>query len=365
MDRMGYDYEGCHGEGRIMVFVGDLIDRGPDSISVVRLVRRLVEAKRAYCILGNHELNVLLGKANSGSKWLYGEKESLIRDKKDRHTLQALADEATRCEILDFLQNLPIVLERSDVRVVHAAWDDAAVDKLRSSKLRTVLDAYYFYKSEVDNMITSLLKTSTARAERDRLLAKWTPTGAEGLGPNQRYGPVSEDELYIQCGELMHQNENPVNVVLSGFEEVSPSPFFAGGKERTLRRKRWWNHYPSDSPLVVFGHYWRKASHTESNSEDVHLFGLDESGKVSCQPFSLLYTSERYVNAACVDYSIGRRYIERAEGKISGETGTALGALRLPEKVLYLHDRPPCDLRGVPGQGVTIDNGGHVLEPTS
>mmetsp|Transcript_39634 Transcript_39634/g.157590 ORF Transcript_39634/g.157590 Transcript_39634/m.157590 type:complete len:332 (+) Transcript_39634:326-1321(+) len=230
MDRMGYDYEGCHGEGRIMVFVGDLIDRGPDSISVVRLVRRLVEAKRAYCILGNHELNVLLGKANSGSKWLYGEKESLIRDKKDRHTLQALADEATRCEILDFLQNLPIVLERSDVRVVHAAWDDAAVDKLRSSKLRTVLDAYYFYKSEVDNMITSLLKTSTARAERDRLLAKWTPTGAEGLGPNQRYGPVSEDELYIQCGELMHQNENPVNVVLTGFEKVSPRPFFAGGK---------------------------------------------------------------------------------------------------------------------------------------
>uniref|UniRef100_A0A7S0BV47 Calcineurin-like phosphoesterase domain-containing protein n=1 Tax=Rhodosorus marinus TaxID=101924 RepID=A0A7S0BV47_9RHOD len=131
MDRMGYDYDGHHSEGRIMVFVGDLIDRGPDSISVVRLVRKLVEANRAYCVLGNHELNVLLGKANSGSKWLYGKKESLIRDKKDRHTLQALADEDTRAEILSFLRQLPIVLERSDVRVVHAAWDDAAVDKLR------------------------------------------------------------------------------------------------------------------------------------------------------------------------------------------------------------------------------------------
>mmetsp|Transcript_9153 Transcript_9153/g.13373 ORF Transcript_9153/g.13373 Transcript_9153/m.13373 type:complete len:164 (+) Transcript_9153:605-1096(+) len=163
----------------------------------------------------------------------------------------------------------------------------------------------------------------------------------------------------------MHQNENPVNVVLSGFEEVSPSRFFAGGKERTLRRKRWWNDYRSDSPLIVFGHYWRKVRRTESNSEDVHLFGFDDSRKTPRQAFSLLYTSKKYVNAACIDFSIGRRYLERAEGLMSGETGTALAALRLPERQLYLHDRAPCDLQGEPGQEVSSDDNGSLPESAS
>ncbi len=38
-----------------LVFLGDLIDRGPDSPGCVRLVRGLAEAGRAVCILGNHD----------------------------------------------------------------------------------------------------------------------------------------------------------------------------------------------------------------------------------------------------------------------------------------------------------------------
>ena len=36
-------------------FVGDLVDRGPDSARVVSMVRALSDAGRAVCILGNHE----------------------------------------------------------------------------------------------------------------------------------------------------------------------------------------------------------------------------------------------------------------------------------------------------------------------
>ncbi len=42
----------CEGQ---LVFMGDLIDRGPDSRGVVRRVRELCEEGRASCILGNHE----------------------------------------------------------------------------------------------------------------------------------------------------------------------------------------------------------------------------------------------------------------------------------------------------------------------
>lgn len=39
-----------------LVFLGDYIDRGPDSRGVLRLVRKLVEAGRAVALMGNHDL---------------------------------------------------------------------------------------------------------------------------------------------------------------------------------------------------------------------------------------------------------------------------------------------------------------------
>ncbi|MCK2237098.1 MULTISPECIES: polynucleotide kinase-phosphatase [unclassified Crossiella] len=44
-----------HPEGRIAVFVGDLVDRGPDTPGVLRLVMNMVEAGTAICVCGNHE----------------------------------------------------------------------------------------------------------------------------------------------------------------------------------------------------------------------------------------------------------------------------------------------------------------------
>lgn len=41
---LGYDADGVHPDGRRLVFVGDLCDRGPDSPGVLRWVQRLVEA---------------------------------------------------------------------------------------------------------------------------------------------------------------------------------------------------------------------------------------------------------------------------------------------------------------------------------
>ena len=40
---------------RRAVFVGDLIDRGPQQVATVTLVRAMVEAGSAHCILGNHD----------------------------------------------------------------------------------------------------------------------------------------------------------------------------------------------------------------------------------------------------------------------------------------------------------------------
>ncbi|WP_233582987.1 AAA family ATPase [Corallococcus sp. CA053C] len=52
-------------QGRRAVFLGDLVDRGPDIPGVLRLVMGMVEAGTALCVPGNHEVK-LLRKLRSG-----------------------------------------------------------------------------------------------------------------------------------------------------------------------------------------------------------------------------------------------------------------------------------------------------------
>ncbi|AKQ63106.1 protein serine-threonine phosphatase [Myxococcus hansupus] len=69
LGKLGYDVrpraDGTPGfdvrppEGRKAIFVGDLVDRGPDTPGVLRLVMGMVEAGSALCVPGNHEVKLM------------------------------------------------------------------------------------------------------------------------------------------------------------------------------------------------------------------------------------------------------------------------------------------------------------------
>ncbi|MFJ9344583.1 polynucleotide kinase-phosphatase [Streptomyces sp. NPDC101733] len=63
--KLGYA-DGAHPAGRTAVFVGDLVDRGPDSPGVLRRVMGMVKSGNALCVPGNHENK--LGRYLKGSK---------------------------------------------------------------------------------------------------------------------------------------------------------------------------------------------------------------------------------------------------------------------------------------------------------
>ncbi|MCX5193801.1 polynucleotide kinase-phosphatase [Streptomyces sp. NBC_00249] len=63
--KLGYE-DGVHPAGRTAVFVGDLVDRGPDSPGVLRRVMGMVASGNALCVPGNHENK--LGRYLKGSK---------------------------------------------------------------------------------------------------------------------------------------------------------------------------------------------------------------------------------------------------------------------------------------------------------
>jgi bis(5'-nucleosyl)-tetraphosphatase (symmetrical) len=95
-------------------FVGDLVNRGPDSLKVLRRIRALGEA--ATVILGNHDLH-LLAVAYGGARL------------RSDDTLEAVLAAPDRAALLEWLQERPLLHEdgRLNVCMVHAGlapqWD--------------------------------------------------------------------------------------------------------------------------------------------------------------------------------------------------------------------------------------------------
>jgi len=66
LEKLGYEIEGSDGgfevrppEGRRAVFLGDLVDRGPKSPEVLRLVMCMVGSGAALCVPGNHDAKLV------------------------------------------------------------------------------------------------------------------------------------------------------------------------------------------------------------------------------------------------------------------------------------------------------------------
>lgn len=68
---------GAHHESRTAVFVGDLVDRGPDTPGVLRLVMGMVSDGDALCVTGNHENKLVRALRGRNVQMKHGLAESL------------------------------------------------------------------------------------------------------------------------------------------------------------------------------------------------------------------------------------------------------------------------------------------------
>ncbi|GAA2414960.1 polynucleotide kinase-phosphatase [Actinomadura vinacea] len=76
-DALGRAAGANHPGGRTAVFVGDLVDRGPDSPGVLRLVMGMVAAGQALCVSGNHEAKLVKALRGRKVRVAHGLAESL------------------------------------------------------------------------------------------------------------------------------------------------------------------------------------------------------------------------------------------------------------------------------------------------
>lgn len=100
-------------------FVGDLVNRGPQSLEVLRFVKSLGE--RAVTVLGNHDLHLIIVAEGFGTA-----------SKED--TFQQVLDAPDCAELIDWLRRQPLLHVEGDYAMVHAGilpkWDIAQAQEL-------------------------------------------------------------------------------------------------------------------------------------------------------------------------------------------------------------------------------------------
>jgi protein phosphatase len=103
-----------HPDGRKAVFLGDLVDRGPDTPGVLRLVMAMVASGTALCVPGNHDIKLMKKLRGKDVRLTHGLAESLAQLEGEPEELLG--------SIRDFLDGLisHYVLDDGKLVVAHA-----------------------------------------------------------------------------------------------------------------------------------------------------------------------------------------------------------------------------------------------------
>ena len=133
LERIGRDIAERRPEKTLIVFLGDLLDRGPDSAGVVERLRTYRgEGVRTVFLLGNHEevlLRILAGEAQLIPSWLkFGGAQCLRSYGGDPLRIATLGDEAAveairgviPSEHLEFISSFADTCRFGDYLLVHA-----------------------------------------------------------------------------------------------------------------------------------------------------------------------------------------------------------------------------------------------------
>jgi hypothetical protein len=316
--RLGYDELGGHAEGRRVVFVGDLTDRGPESEAVATLAMDWTERGHAHCILGNHELNIARGDLKPGNAWIL-DPAAPEQQPGGEFAHSRVAVDPFRTRFVAWLKTLPLALERADLRIVHAAWVPGSIDALRSPG-EPLLDVFNRYEQDIELQLRREGIDGRIAAERERWRRRLHDRHAEV--------PLLTG---LAEGDERHQMGNPIRVATSGVERIAQAPFWSGGKWRMVDRVRWWEEYRDGIP-VICGHYWRRIKPVLPGGHASTKLDVFEGAG----PTDWLGPDR---NVFCVDYSIGGRYEERKRGHGAGQH-TALMAMRWPERELWSEAGP-------------------------
>lgn len=226
--------------GRKALFLGDLIDRGPQNIEVVRTAKAMCEAGEAVCLMGNHELNAIhYATPDPMREGEFLRPHSAKNLKQHQAFLEEYKfEQDLLAEHLDWFKTLPLWVDHAEFRAIHACWSSEHLERFSQS-------------------------------ERD--------------------GSDRSEQFWLRTARADDRHMDAVEVLLKGAEYTLPpgvSYRDKDGNERTVARLQWWGEQrdwrstvwaweevyqelerhkfdaqrglfnDNDERPVFFGHYW-------------------------------------------------------------------------------------------------------------
>jgi hypothetical protein len=238
LDLLGYrEVDGVHRHPeRRAVFLGDLIDRGPDQLEVLEIVRAMVEAGTAKIVMGNHEFNAI-AYATPHPERGWCRRHTPKNFHQHEKFLRAVGWHFTPLhrEWIDWFRTMPLWLDLDGLRIVHACWDQPSIDGLGSPYLTDEL----IQQSEHEPLGAAI----------ERIL-KGPEIDLEGV--------TFADKDGHERGRARFRWWDPDATTLAEAADIPHDAKSVDGSQlphRVIDRSKYPG--PTSKTPVLFGHYWR------------------------------------------------------------------------------------------------------------
>ncbi len=246
LDKLGYHYQGgiWRHPRRQVIFLGDIIDRGAHIRGALHMVRDMVDAGQAYCILGNHEWSALgwYMPAPPGSGKLFVREHSPRFTRLLQETLLQFEHHAEEWKAFrQWFYELPLYLDGERFRVVHACWDSGVIARLAPRLNRGCLEPDLLRESAVDDSFAGQALNRLLRGIDMPLPEGITQTSAEGFVRSTFRSRFWEENPRVY-GDVVFQPDGLP-------EAIARLPLSERDRQRLFL-------YRPDDPLLFVGHYW-------------------------------------------------------------------------------------------------------------
>jgi len=246
LKKMGYQHANgsyCH-PNRKVIFLGDIVDRGPRVREALHIVKDMVDQGHAEIVLGNHEYNAMCyctkGRDGGGRQYLRdhnARNHRLIRETLEQ--FEKYQDEWT--QFLSWFREIPLFIEKEHFRVVHACWDSHAIDRLKSSWPNGAVSEDLLHASAEQGSFESRLVDKLTRGTALELPNGETILGSDGL----------ERSMF----RTKFWNDNP-NTYSDVVFQPDPLPDEIASRVLTAIERQQLLSYPKTEKPVFVGHYW-------------------------------------------------------------------------------------------------------------
>ncbi|ARN75945.1 metallophosphoesterase [Oceanicoccus sagamiensis] len=239
-----YEYSNQR-QPRQLVFLGDILDRGPKIRESIHIIREMVDRGSAQIVMGNHEYNALgyttLAPEGSGKDYL--REHNANHTRLIQETLDQFANHPQDWrDTLAWLYEWPLFLEFEAFRVIHACWDQPLIDQFKQHRPDGTIDKDFLIASE------------DFRVFEGRFMSRAT-RGASLLLPDN-LSMTGKDGYTRRTFRVKFWVENPA---CYGDVQFQPDPLDQALAERRLSdmEKTYIPYYPHNQRPLFIGHYWQ------------------------------------------------------------------------------------------------------------